>query len=78
MPWTNHIYIEYELYLKWPPPPLITTPGLTDAEKLPDLSVLLTQQTKTPPSSPTPTPDGSSNIHYSILVKGIKITTYFL
>lgn len=74
LPWTNHIYIEYDLTMKWPPP-IITKSEPVVVEETPELDILLTSTTQ-PTQAPVPSqPDGCLNIHYTIVVKGYKYIT---
>lgn len=68
LPWTNHIYIEYDLTMKWPPPVIPKPESLIDQE-LPE--ILPSQPTTKSKQGPLPPqPDDSLNIHYNVVVKG--------
>ncbi|XP_050434218.1 uncharacterized protein LOC126841666 isoform X2 [Adelges cooleyi] len=69
LPWTNHIYIEYDLTVKWPPPSCslagpVMSQGSTTVQSPP---ASITQSTHIPIPSQS---DSCLNIHYVILVKG--------
>lgn len=69
LPWTNHIYIEYDLTMRWPPPIIpkteSTTVPATSEAQVPSAST--TQPTQAPEPSQ---PDSSLNIYYTVTVKG--------
>lgn len=61
--------------MKWPPPLIpvsgpTTVQGTSPTTPAPSAPVTLTQPTQAPPLSPTPSPDGSLNINYTVAVKG--------
>lgn len=69
LPWTNHIYIEYELIVKWPPP------IITKIEPIVVKKMSEAQETSAPAKQETQEsapaqPDGCLNIHYTVVVKG--------
>lgn len=71
MPWTNHIYIEYDLIMKWPPP-VVTKIEPKVVQETPKLPVQ-SDSTTLPADEPAPLPaqpDDSLNIHYTVSVKG--------
>jgi len=68
LPWTNHIYIEYDITVKWPP---------SFKKKV---EPIIIEETPEPvePSTPTTKPPASIqldslNIYYTVSVKGITI-----
>ncbi|XP_050530001.1 KICSTOR complex protein SZT2-like isoform X2 [Daktulosphaira vitifoliae] len=69
LPWTNHIYIEYDLTVKWPPPncslvlPIISQ-GIPVVQSPPASGIQSSQVSTTVQS------DSCLNIHYTIIVKG--------
>lgn len=66
LPWTNHIYIEYDLIVKWPPPIITKTEPIL-VKKMSDAQE--TSAPSTQESSPAQ-PDGCLSIHYTVVVKG--------
>lgn len=72
LPWTNHIYIEYELIVKWPPPVISTTDPITIVQETPKIQIQVPKDSTTQPmQTPEPLrPDGCLNIHYTVIVKG--------
>lgn len=70
LPWTNHIYIEYDLVMKWPPSVVSKTEVIV-VQKAAEIQVPLPPLT--PQSTEPPEPlvlDNSENIYYTITVKG--------
>ncbi|VVC33882.1 Hypothetical protein CINCED_3A021397 [Cinara cedri] len=66
LPWTNHIYIEYDIITKWPPPVIPMEPiVIQNITENPSDST--TESKQVPPQ---PQPDDSLNIHYTVVVKG--------
>lgn len=71
LPWTNHIYIEYDLIVRWPPPIVTKTESLAEAFQETLESQFLSISNIEPSQEPVPMqPDGCSNIHYTVVVKG--------
>lgn len=69
LPWTNHIYIEYDLIVRWPPPIITKTEPLVVHETLE--AQFLSMSNMETSLEPVPTqPDGTSNVHYTVVVKG--------
>lgn len=69
LPWTNHIYIEYDLIMKWPPSTVSNTEVLV-VQKTAEIQVpspLIPQSTELPERIEL---DNSGNIYYTITVKG--------
>lgn len=69
LPWTNHIYIEYDLIMKWPPSAVSKTEVLA-VHKTAEIQVpspLIPQSTELPEPLEL---DNTENIYYSITVKG--------
>lgn len=67
LPWTNHIYIEYDLIVKWPPVISKNEPMIFN--DIPEIQVPSTPTTQ-PTPAPAPPPENCLNIHYSVVVKG--------
>lgn len=67
LPWTNHIYIEYDLVVKWPPVLIKNEPLLI--KETTEIQVPSTPTTQ-PTPAPSQSPDNCLNIHYSVVVKG--------
>jgi len=75
LPWTNHIYIEYDITVKWPPSIKKKTEPIVIEEK-PELVEPSTSTTQPPP----PIQLDSLNIYYTVSVKGttIVVNYYYL
>lgn len=69
LPWTNHIYIEYELIVKWPPH-IVSKVGSSVVETNPEVQVSLASTTQPKKVPEPPEPESCLNIHYTISVKG--------
>lgn len=75
LPWTNHIYIEYDLTTKWPPTVVSKTEPTADQE-LPEILPSSDPTTKPKPNPSPSQPDDSLNIHYTVVVKGYWCITF--
>lgn len=64
LPWTNHIYIEYELTMKWPIASKCI-PTIVQSQNLAEI-----QGPTNKPQSDKVSETDDSKIHFSILVKG--------
>lgn len=73
LPWTNHIYIEYELIVKWPPQ-VARKIESSMVETNPEVEVPLATTTQSKKVPEPPQPENSLNIHYTVSVKG---TNYY-
>lgn len=69
LPWTNHIYIEYELIVKWPPQ-VVSKIGSSVAEANPEVLAPLASTTQPKKVPEPPQPESCLNIHYTVSVKG--------
>lgn len=67
LPWTNHIYIEYELLVRWPSQ-AVTKSEFTVVEVKPEIKIPTASTTQKAPEPPEP--ECGLNLHYTISVKG--------
>jgi hypothetical protein len=72
LPWTNHIYIEYDITVKWPPSVKKKIIPIVVEEK-PELAEPSTSTSQPPASIQL----DSLNIYYTVSVKGTTIVVHY-